>query len=427
MSKTSSVTSDLSAHGKSPQTGGKLKVSQEPTLGVSPVDQAVSSEAVLSEASELSSPVSVSTQPEAVSEVQVENFGPLPATYNTDTLFLTARDPRWLFSYWDFDWGRVSGSEMRDGRRCYYIRVNRVLGQGADHEESVIEINPVARNWYIPVAHAGATYRCELGYFDRAGGWCGMVQSGEAHTPMDALAPESTGEEHFATVPPKLTFARLQEMVDEHMQEGETLLEAIARITGEGRIQLRAGDVPVWGEEQKRLLALLLGDNLIDVMALGSDEIDRLLRKALQDKLHSETASGLSGEKVAAIAGELAPSSFDLTSLSSPMGASWSGAAVGRDRGFFMHLNAEIIFYGGTAPDASVTVNGQPITLKPDGTFRYHFTLPDGDFEIPVVARSADGVEERAGTLSFRRGTQRVGDVGSTGQPRHLEPLIGRK
>ena len=48
-----------------------------------------------------------------------------------------------------------------------------------------------------------------------------------------------------------------------------------------------------------------------------------------------------------------------------------------------MHVNAEIIFYGGTHPDATVTVNGQRIALQADGTFRYHFTLPDGDFNIP--------------------------------------------
>ena len=45
----------------------------------------------------------------------------------------------------------------------------------------------------------------------------------------------------------------------------------------------------------------------------------------------------------------------------------------------------------------------------PDGTFRYHFTLPDGDFAIPIIARSPDGVEERTATLSFVRGTTRTG------------------
>jgi hypothetical protein len=92
-----------------------------------------------------------------------------------------------------------------------------------------------------------------------------------------------------------------------------------------------------------------------------------------------------------------------------------------------MHVNAEIIFYGGTHPDAAVTVSGKPIQLAPDGSFRYHFTLPDGDFEIPIVATSPDKVEQRSATLSFKRGTRRVGQVDATGQPKELGPLIGKK
>jgi hypothetical protein len=92
-----------------------------------------------------------------------------------------------------------------------------------------------------------------------------------------------------------------------------------------------------------------------------------------------------------------------------------------------MHLNAEIIFYGGTTPDASVEINGQRVVLSPDGNFRFHFTLPDGDFEIPIVAKAADGLEERSGTLRFSRTTQRRGGVADSPQPEHIEPLIGRK
>ena len=72
-----------------------------------------------------------------------------------------------------------------------------------------------------------------------------------------------------------------------------------------------------------------------------------------------------------------------------------------RERGFYMHVNAEIIFYGGTDPDATVWVDGKEIKLSPDGTFRYHFTLPDGDFAIPIVARSPDDVEQRSATLAL--------------------------
>lgn len=424
MGVSSKATSEKSAKGKSPQTSGKLKVSQEPTLGQRPaVLPPQEASAPKAESLGTSSSHAAITQSGHSISTQVENFGPLPTTYHQDTLFLTARDPRWLFTYWDFDWGRIPVDQMRDGRRAYFLRVLRHGGQ----VEAVVEINPSARNWYIPVSHADTVYSSELGYFDRSGSWQGIVKSGEARTPADTLAPETGRVEDFATVPQSLTFDKLQELVKQHMQEGETLLQTIARITGEGQVRIKTGSTPVWTDDQKRLLAMLLGESLVTVMSLGSDEIDRLLRKALQQKLHSEAASGLSAR-----AGlEYIPSSFNLSSwlssLSSPMGASWSAPIGARERGFFMHLNAEVIFYGGTAPDAKVTVNGQPIQLKADGTFRYHFTLPDGDFEIPIVARSSDGVETRSGTLSFKRDTVRVGHVGATEQPTYLEPLIGRR
>jgi hypothetical protein len=95
-------------------------------------------------------------------------------------------------------------------------------------------------------------------------------------------------------------------------------------------------------------------------------------------------------------------------------------------REFFMHLNAEVIFYGGTHPDAKVTIAGKEIMIRPDGTFRYHFVFPDGEFEIPITATSPDGVETRRGVLRFERATVREGDVGSTAQPPIGAPM-GRK
>ena len=91
-----------------------------------------------------------------------------------------------------------------------------------------------------------------------------------------------------------------------------------------------------------------------------------------------------------------------------------------------MHVNAEVIFYGGTDPQAKVTIAGRPVQLQPDGTFRYHFKFPDNDFEIPIVAVSPDGVETRSAVLSLRRDTTRYGDVGATAQPEYLGTPMGQ-
>jgi hypothetical protein len=345
-----------------------------------------------------------------------ENLGELPESYFEDTLYLVARDPRWLFGYWDFNWAKYPAASFRGGAKQFFLKVT--TAEGAD--AALVEINPEARNWYVAVNSPETAYFAEIGFFDKAGHWQRVVQSGVAVTPADALADDSGA--NFATVPAHLSFERMLELVKEKMMEGESLIEALARIAGEGRVEFRAGKAPNWTDEQKRVLAALLGDTLIDRLGLGSEEIDQLLRKQLQQKLHSESASGLSG----ALLETLGPTTM---SLFSGIGASWSAQpfSVKRERGFFMHVNAEIIFYGGTHPDATVWVDGKEIKLAPDGTFRYHFTLPDGDFAIPIVAQSPDNVEQRSATLSFVRGTSRVGEVGSTNQPSELKPLIGKK
>ena len=116
------------------------------------------------------------------------------------------------------------------------------------------------------------------------------------------------------------------------------------------------------------------------------------------------------------------------SSLFSGIGASWSGQPFGQSgREFFMHVNAEVIFYGGTDPQAKVTIAGRPVQLQPDGTFRYHFKFPDNDFEIPIVAVSPDGVETRSAVLSLRRDTTRYGDVGATAQPEYFGTPMGER
>lgn len=91
-----------------------------------------------------------------------------------------------------------------------------------------------------------------------------------------------------------------------------------------------------------------------------------------------------------------------------------------------MNVNAEVIFYGGTHPDAKVMIDGKKVALRPDGTFRHHFVLPDGEFEIPIIATSPDGVETRRAVLKFERATTRQGKVGATAQPPLGAPM-GRK
>ncbi len=100
--------------------------------------------------------------------------------------------------------------------------------------------------------------------------------------------------------------------------------------------------------------------------------------------------------------------------LGSPAVTSFGSGAwlPGRGRKFWFQLDAELIVYGATEPQARVSLQGEPVKLRPDGTFTMRFSLPDSRQIIPAVAVSADGIEERTIVLAVERNTKQ------------LEPLI---
>jgi hypothetical protein len=82
-----------------------------------------------------------------------------------------------------------------------------------------------------------------------------------------------------------------------------------------------------------------------------------------------------------------------------------SGAeqALRRNRDFDFHVDAELIVYGSSKPDAHVTLAGDPVRLRPDGSFTVRLSMPDRRQVLPVVAHSRDGVEERTVVLAVER------------------------
>jgi hypothetical protein len=96
----------------------------------------------------------------------------------------------------------------------------------------------------------------------------------------------------------------------------------------------------------------------------------------------------------------------------SSMGSGAVASPPEKNRKFWFKLDAELIVYGETEPNARVTLQGEPVKLRPDGTFTMRFSLPDSRQIIPAVAASVDGIEERTIVLAVERNTK------------HLEPMI---
>lgn len=447
--------------------------------------------------------------PVAETTADLDRLGDLPHSYGTDTIFLVAQEPHWLFTYWDIDIARHPGGQT-------FLRVYIA----EDKIEAEIEVPFETRNWYIPVKVAGASYTVEIGYY-RGSIWNLIARSVTIQTPPDRISDSENFD--YATIPLHLSFQKLMENIQTAIRSGETLIQALARLQKDGKLMaFGQGVSPDFSTDQRVVLEALLGKDLIDNLSSGtfsSEEIESRIRQHLEEKLSSGNASellakgqwgaeesslfsalgaissaggsnsswgaaALSSWAAAALtswaAAAQGTSSWGAETLSSwPAQASWSAASLSswlqaaqtswlqaaqsswseaalsswnqaavtswsqsattswsgggseslssfgqhQQREFFMHVNAEVIFYGGTDPRAKVTVDGKPITLNPDGTFRYHFIFPNGTYEIPIVATSPDGVETRSAVLRFQRDTEKTGKVDDTAQPPLTAPM----
>jgi hypothetical protein len=105
--------------------------------------------------------------------------------------------------------------------------------------------------------------------------------------------------------------------------------------------------------------------------------------------------------------------------VSSEQPSSAGGAAP---RAFWFNVNAELIVYGATEPDARVSIAGRAVRLRPDGTFSLRFALPDGRFELPIVAIAAQDDDGRSAVLKLSRQTEHWGVVEAHPQDPALKP-----
>src|SRR6201987_3826769 len=127
-----------------------------------------------------------SNQSQADFKPEAEQLGELPSGYGD--MLAVARDPSWFFTYWDFDYSKLPG------KRQLGLHVFR-----DDTLETTIDINEIARNWYLPVKAANANYRVVFGYKDSQGAWHSVGEAGPAHTPPEAVSTQ--WDTLFATVP----------------------------------------------------------------------------------------------------------------------------------------------------------------------------------------------------------------------------------
>jgi hypothetical protein len=79
---------------------------------------------------------------------------------------------------------------------------------------------------------------------------------------------------------------------------------------------------------------------------------------------------------------------------------------LGRTKEFQFEVEAEMIIFGTTHPDAHVQLGGDPVKVREDGSFTVRMSMPDRRQVIPIVAASNDGVDQRTIVLAIERNTK---------------------
>jgi hypothetical protein len=323
----------------------------------------------------------------------------LPESYGTGQLFLSARDPHWIFASWDLS--RQKQRELNTKSRDGHLVLRVFTKDDSDPILPDVHLHPESRTWFIHVPHPETRYRAELGYFDTQSNWQLVSKSRSTFTPSNAPSHEFTAD--FATIPANINFRELVASVESFISENQTLVEALLLANQSERgiaapMRIERGEP--WSPEEIAAITDLLTMDSQRRLWMGSIEITELIRRHLQE----ETAS-IAASKVSQAQQPLnAPSS--ISQITSPTGVQFAD-----QRKFWFNINAELVIYGATEPNASVNVAGRTIKLRPDGTFSFRFALPDGRYDLPVVATSPDLVEFKKAELHFSRATEYTGHV----------------
>jgi hypothetical protein len=257
-----------------------------------------------------------------------------PPGYGDNRITILARDPWWIFSYWEIRRDKeeeavrkieASGDAVaRSILRVYDVTDIVFNGRNA-HAYFDIDLRGLANSWYINVNQPDRAWVVEIGIISKKGAFHPLARSNSVKTPRFGMSDQLDAE---------------------------------------------------WAmpeEDYWKMFSLSGGFGV----GKGSLEVREMIKRRLEEQISS---GGIS-----------------------------SGASFFRkmqaERKFWMVVNCELIVYGATEPDASVTVQGKPIKLRRDGTFTLRFALPDGKQVIPVEAASSDGVDRRKITPTVTRKT----------------------
>lgn len=333
---------------------------------------------------------------EALASVD-EGLPDLPDGYGESRIVLMPRDPQWGYAYWDAPNEQKEELRRQGGQRLA-LRLYDVTGVELNHQSAhslqQYDCEEMARDWYVPIPVSDRDYIAEIGYVTGDGEWLLLARSNPVRIPP--VYPSEWLEDHFSSVG-----------WDDDLR-GSTLLELLSppqgTATPDSPFQEQIGMAQ--SAEASRVAGSLFG-SMQHVTGSGqqmpSQAISSYVFPSGVGMGAAPSAVGVPG--FPGFAG--APTASGLTMSGSGMSGIGFGASLPplRARNFWLVADAELIVYGATEPDAIVTIDGRPIQLNPDGTFRFHLSFQDGVINFPIIAVAADGEQTRSVHMTFERQT----------------------
>ncbi|MBD2450932.1 DUF4912 domain-containing protein [Nostoc sp. FACHB-152] len=316
-----------------------------------------------------------------------EGLGDLPGGYGESRIVLLPRDPQWAYTYWDIP-NDHKEELRRQGGQQLALRIYDVtdisLEYQSPHSIQEYPVDELAREWYIPIPVSDRDYVIDIGYRTPDGRWLILARAAQVHIPP--VYPSDWIEDVFI----KVEF--------EEDLRGKTLYELVppAKKLATAAAGFNGGN-PIYDQ----------------IFGLAeSAEAQRVAGSLFGSMQH--IPGSVSPEQ--AISSYVFPSGVGMWAVPTTSGLTMSGVGMSgvgfsgsappiRPRQFWLIADAELIVYGATEPDATVTIGGREIKLNPDGTFRFQMSFQDGLIDYPIVAVAADGEQTRSIHMKFNRET----------------------
>jgi hypothetical protein len=312
-----------------------------------------------------------------------EDLADLPGGYGESRIVLMPRDPQWTYAYWDIpndhkeDLRRQGGQQL--SLRIYDV-TDIKLDYQAPHSIQEYPCDELAREWYLPMPVSDRDYVVDIGYRCADGRWLVLARSAPVHVPP--VYPSDWIEDQFITVSWEEDLR--DKTVYELVPPSKRMATGVEAQTGNAIYDQIFGMAK--SAEAQRVAGSLYGS--MQQVPVHEQAISSYVFPSGVGMWAVPTVSGLTMSGVGM------------------SGVGFSASAVPiRPRQFWLVADAELIVYGATEPDATVTIGGRPIKLNPDGTFRFQMSFQDGLIDYPIMAVAADGEQTRSIHMNFTRET----------------------